>query len=176
MDGNELLFSYDGVQIAEPLIEQALRAQLGKDETDPITQNELLAVNEIYIFSNEVSSSDKAFTDGLCGPPANAPRGTLANLDDLKLLPNLQVLHINYQTLTDIFALAELKYLTEINLRHTFVEDISALAGMRHLRSVNLFDTRISDAAALSSRPELNMLDVGERLLYHSMPCRRVPR
>jgi predicted Ser/Thr protein kinase len=159
------LIPYDGVRFSEPLIEQAVRAELGKDETEPITQNELLAVNEIHIFGNEVFASDKAFSEGLGGPLANTPRGTLANLDDLKLLPNLQVLHINYQTLTDISALTELKYLTEINLRHTFVEDISALAGIRHLRSVNLFDTRISDAAALSSCPELNMLDVGGTLV-----------
>ena len=156
---------YDGVQFSEPLIEQAVRAHLGKDETEPITQNELLAVNEIYIFGNEVSTSDEAFSDGLGGPLANTPRGTLANLDDLKLLPNLQVLHINYQTLTDISALAELKYLTEINLRHTFVEDISALVGMWHLRSLNLFDTRVADVTALASCPELNMLDVGGTLI-----------
>ncbi len=156
---------YDGVQFSEPLIEQAVRAHLGKDETEPITQNELLAVNEIYIFGNEVSASDEAFSEGLGGPLENTPRGTLTNLDDLKMLPNLQCCIINYQTLTDISALAELKYLTEINLRHTFVEDISALVGMWHLRSLNLFDTRVADVTALASCPELNMLDVGGTLI-----------
>ena len=142
---------YDGVQFSEPLIEQAVRAHLGKDETEPITQNELLAVNEIYIFGNEVSTSDEAFSDGLGGPLANTPRGTLANLDDLIRSEN---------------ATADtVKYLTEINLRHTFVEDISALVGMWHLRSLNLFDTRVADVTALASCPELNMLDVGGTLI-----------
>ena len=153
------------VRFTEPLIEQAVRAQLGKNEAEPITQNELLAVREIYIFDNEVSASNEAFAEGLGEPLKDTPRGALASLADVKLLPNLEVLYVNYQTLTDISPVSELKYLREINLRHTFVEDISALAGMRHLRSVNLFDTRISDATSLTSCSELNMLDVGGTLI-----------
>lgn len=153
------------VRFAEPLMEQAVRAQLGKGAAEPITQNELLAVREIYIFGNEVSTSSEAFAEGLGGPLYDTPRGTLTTLADVKLLPNLEVLYVNYQTLTDISAVAELKYLTEVNLRHTFVEDISPLVGMRHLRSLNLFNTRVTDVTALASCPELNMLDVGGTLI-----------
>ncbi|MEA4955701.1 MAG: protein kinase [Pseudoflavonifractor sp.] len=153
------------VQFTEPLMEQAVRVQLGKSGTEPITEKELLTVREIYIFGNEVSKTSEAFAEGLGGPLGDTPRGTLVSLADTKLLPNLEVLYVNYQALTDISPVAELRYLTDVSLRHTFVEDITALSGMQRLRSLVLFDTHIKDASALGLCPALNTLDVGETLI-----------
>jgi Leucine-rich repeat (LRR) protein len=153
------------VQFKEPLIEQAVRAQLGKDETEGITEEELLSVREIYIFGNEVSKTEEAFFDGLGGRRRDTPRGTLMTLEDVKLLPNLEMLYVNYQTLTDISPISKLEYLTTVHLRHTFVEDISALSNMKQLSNVILFDTHVADVSALSSCPALYSLDVGETLV-----------
>ncbi len=151
-----------GVRFAEPLVEQAVRVQLGKNKTEPITREELLSIREIYIFGNEVSVSQDSFAEGLSGRLRDAPRGMLATLKDVKLLPNLEKLYVNYQTLTDISAIAELSYLTEVNLRHTFVEDISAFSNMPYLRRVTLYDTHVKDMSALASCPMLVFLDAGE--------------
>lgn len=151
-----------GLQFTEPLMEQAVRAQLGKSETEPITEEELLSVREIYIFGNEVSVSQDAFLEGLGGRLRDARRGTIATLKDVRLLPNLEKLYVNYQTLSDISILSELSYLSEVNFRHTFVEDISALSDMSHLRRVTLYDTHVTDMSALSSCPMLDFLDAGE--------------
>lgn len=151
-----------GVRFAEPLVEQAVRVQLGKNETEPITKVELLSVRELYIFGNEVSVSQDAFFEGLGGQLRDAPRGTIATLKDVKLLPNLEMLYVNYQTLSDISALSELSYLSEVNLRHTFVEDISVLSDMSHLRRITLYDTHVTDMSALASCPMLDFLDAGE--------------
>lgn len=153
------------VHFIEPLMEQAIRAQLGKDEAEPITQNELLAVREIYIFGNEVSTSSEAFAEGLGGSLKDTPRGALASLADVKLLPNLEVLYVNYQTLTDISPVSELQFLSKIHLRHTFVEDISPLAGMPRLSSIILFDTHVADMSALDDCAMLSTLDVGQTLM-----------
>ncbi|MEN6472074.1 MAG: protein kinase [Clostridiaceae bacterium] len=151
-----------GVRFAEPLMEQAVRVQLGKNRTEPITKEELLSVRELYIFGNEVSVSQDAFLEGLGGRLRDAPRGTIATLEDVKLMPNLEKLYVNYQTLSDISAIAELSYLTEVNFRHTFVEDISALSDMPHLRRVTLYDTHVTDMSALASCPMLDFLEAGE--------------
>lgn len=160
------------VRFIEPLIEQAVRAQLGKDETDGITEKELLSVKGIYIFGNEVSKTEEAFFNGLGGRLRDTPRGTLATLEDVKLLPNLETLYVNYQTLHDISSISGLKYLTTVHLRHTFVEDISALSGMKQLRNVILYDTHVTDVSALSSCSALYFLDVGGTLItsFDSLP------
>jgi len=154
-----------GVQFTEPLIEQAVRAQLGKDEAESITEEDLLSVREIYIFGNEVSKTEKAFFDGLGGQLRDTPRGLLTSLEDVKLLPNLEMLYVNYQTLTDITPVSELEYLTTVHLRHTFVEDISALSNMTQLSNVILYDTHVADMSALNSCSALSTLDAGETLI-----------
>lgn len=151
----------EGVRFAEPLIEKAVRVQLGKSETEPISEAELAAVRELYIFGGEVSKTEGAFSDGLGGPLRDTPRGTLESLEDVKLLPNLEVLYVNYQTLADLSPLSGLRYLTSVSLRHTFVEDVSPLAGMEHLSSVVLFDTRVADFSPLAGCPALQTLDAG---------------
>ncbi len=149
-------------RFAEPLIERAVRIQLGKDETTPITNEELLCVREIYIFGDEVSKTQEPFSEGLGGRLGDTPRGGMTTLEDVKLLPNLEVLYVNYQMLTDISPVAELKYLTAVSLRSTFVEDISALSGMQQLGSVCLFDTHVADMSPLDSCAALYSLDVGK--------------
>ena len=152
----------DGVRFAEPLIEQAVRVQLGKNENESITNEDLLAVREIYIFGNEVSKAEEAFSNGLGGWLRDTPRGELTTLEDVKMLPNLEVLYVNYQTLSDLSPVSELEYLTSVSLRSTFVEDISALSGMKQLQNVSLFDTHVADMSPLGSCPALYSLDVGK--------------
>lgn len=151
----------DGVQFVEPLMEQAVRVQLGKDETETITEADLLSVREIYIFGNEVAKTEDPFSAGLGGPLQDTPRGGITSLEDVKLLPNLEVLYVNYQMLVDISPVSELEYLTTVSLRSTFVEDISALSGMMQLNNVCLFDTHTRDMSPLGSCTALYSLDVG---------------
>ena len=161
----DLFAGTQGVQFAEPLMEQAVRVQLGREDGAPLTREDLLAVREIYIFGDEVSQTAEAFTAGLAGPLSAAPRGSLTSLADLSLLPNLEVLYVNYQTLSDISPVSSLRYLREVNLRHTYVEDVSPLAGLPRLRSVSLFDTHAADLTALSSCPLLRSLDAGQTMV-----------
>ncbi|NLD59448.1 MAG: protein kinase [Clostridiales bacterium] len=158
-------FAPGGVRFREPLIEEAVRLQLGKGAGEELTAADLLNVRAIYIFASEVSLSEAAFADGLSGERANAARGPIASIEDVKLLPNLECLYINHQQLADIAPAAELKNLTEVNLRHTRVADISALAGMEKLQVVNLYDTDVEDAAALDMCPRLSRLEVGQTLI-----------
>ena len=170
------LVSSKGVRFIEPVLEQAVRVQLGKNAKETITEVDLLAVREIYIFGKEVSNTEETFHDGLGGALRDTPRGTLATLEDVVLLPNLEVLYINYQTLADISPISMLKYLTTVSLRSTFVEDISALSNMKYLNRVALFDTRVTDVSALGSCPILYSLDVGKTLISSVGALPELPR
>ena len=152
----------DSVSFREPLIERAVRVQLGKDDSESITPDELLSVREIYIFGEEVAKNEEPFSEGLGGSLQYAPRGGITSLEDVRMLPNLEVLYVNYQTLSNISPVAELERLTTISLRSTYVEDISALAGMKHLGCVVLFDTNVSEFAALEGSIGIQTLDVGK--------------
>lgn len=157
--------SAKAVSFSEPVIEKAVRIQLGKADGEAITEAELLTVRAIYIFGDEVSKTGEEFEDGLGGALKVAPRGTITSLTDVLLLPNLETLYVNYQTLQDISPLSGLENLSSVNLRHTWVSDVSALSGMAGLSDLCLFDTNVSDVTCLNACPRLRNLDIGSTLI-----------
>jgi predicted Ser/Thr protein kinase len=153
------------MQFREPLMERAVRAQLGIGADGLVTVEDLASIQAVYIFGNEVAASDEAFAQGLSDARKNDPRGSLETLADVRLLPNLETLYVNYQELSDISPLSQLQNLTNVNLRHTRVADISALSGMESLENVNLYDTNVKDVSCLDACPRLAALDVGRTLI-----------
>lgn len=153
------------VQFAEPAIERAVRAQLGKSAADPLTEQDLVSVRGIYIFGNEVAASNEPFIDGLGGRLGGLPKGEITSLEDVALLPNLEVIYVNYQPLIDLSPLMQLKNLRDVNLRHTRVSDLSPLAGMASLENVGLYDTNVSDLSPLTQCPRLSSLEIGQTLV-----------
>jgi len=156
---------FGGVRFQEPLIERAVRAQLGIGADERIPESALASVRAIYIFGDQVAPSDEPFAQGLSGALKDLPRGEIASLEDIRLLPNLQTLYVNYQSLSDISPLSALKYLTVVNFRHTQVEDLSALSGLKSLEEVNLYDTLVTDASCLDDCPRLRYLEAGRTLI-----------
>lgn len=157
--------SEKGVSFQEPLMEKAVRVQLGKSETEPITTEELLAVEQIYLFGNEALREEGDFVSGLSGERSEWPRGGLTSLEDAVLLPNLKVLYVNYQQLSDISPIAALTGLECVSLRHTRVADISVLAGLPKLKSAVLYDTYVTDMSCLNACTRLTHLEAGETLI-----------
>ncbi len=154
-----------GIEFREPLVEKAVRIQLGKDSGDPITRAELWTVKAIYIFGSEVAATEEPFRDGLSGARRDEPRGKIETLADVSLLPNLETLYVNYQALSDLSPLAHCENLRVVSLRHTRVSDVSPLAGLSRLENASLFDTNVSDASALDACLHLRSLDVGGTLI-----------
>lgn len=159
-------FSFaQGIRFQEPLIEQAVRLQLGVDAQAPLTPDELATVRSIYIFGNEVALTRDAFEGGLSGARGKAPRGAVETLEDVRLLPALEEIMVAYQNLSDIGPIAKAKYLASITLMHTRVSDVAPLAHMKSLVSVNLYDTNVTDVAILDTCPRLGHLDLGATLV-----------
>jgi serine/threonine protein kinase len=158
------LHNRDEISFEEPLIEEAVRLSLGKEAGEIITEQELSAITELYVFGNKAAADGKTYEIYVTGFATNTgsiERGSLDQLDDLERLSNLRKLSLAYQNITDVKPLAGLLYLEEVDLRHNPVEDVSPLSQSASLTSLTLFDTRVSNLTALSKCAHLSNLDIG---------------
>lgn len=154
-----------GVSFEEPLVKQAVRLALGKQEHDPIAERDLLSVTELYIYGDQALDSAEAYADAAQRWAQNdgtVRNGGIRSLGDLAMLKNLRGARIAVQDIRDLAPLGELRALQQVDLRHNPIEDVAPLASLPALRDLCLFGTRVSDLSALSSCPTLESLDVGK--------------
>ena len=156
-----------GVAFSEPLIEQAVRLQLGKTANEPIMAEDMLAVTELYIFGSEIvakteeemnSAADQLFAGN------NMKTGPIQSLADLENMPNLQKVAVAMQQVSDLTPLASLPQLQVVIVKNNPIEDISPLCGLNQLERLSLFDTFIGNFTPLASCPSLKDLDAGDTL------------
>ena len=154
-----------GVAFSEPLIEQAVRLQLDKADTEAITEEDLLAVTELYIFGSQVierteeemnNAADQLFAEN------NMEAGPIQSLADLEKMPNLHKVAIAMQQVSDLTPLASLSQLQVVIVKNNPVEDVSPLGGLKQLDRVSLFSTLVHDFTPLVNCPRLTVLDAGE--------------
>lgn len=155
-----------GVTFDEPLIEQAVRLALHKEANEPIQDEDLLSVTELYIYGDQVVENSQEFEElgqqmalSSDGAPNN---GGLKSLNDLAGLKNLRTICIAFEDIADLSPLSGLVALEKIDLRHNPVEDISPLASLSALRSLCLFETRVFDLSSLAVCARLENVDVGK--------------
>ena len=146
----------------EPLMEQAVRAVLGKSETEAISPEELLAVEGLYIFADTVSDSQEGFyaAAGEWYASGMSQKGGIASLADVKLLPNLRILCIAAQSISDLSPLSELPLLEKAELKHNRIGDVSALPGLASLASLGVNDNPVADLTPLGQCKGLRFLDL----------------
>lgn len=150
------------VAFSQPLIEQAVRANLGLENDTPITKDMLQQVTAIYIVSDAAYPDADSFYRAINrwyadGKPT---RGLITDLSDLAAMPNLEQVCIVAQELTDISALAELPKLNKVELKHNYITDISVLAGMDQLTYVGINGNPVRDISPLAACPNLAFLDL----------------
>lgn len=160
-----VLESSAGITFSEPMIEQAVRFQLGKSADEPITQEDLLWVTEIYIFGDAIiaGNEEDLHTEAQRLFENNQMKaGPIRSLADLTRMPNLTRVVVSMQQVVDISPLAELKNLEVVDIKNNPVMDISSLGELKFLKRTTLFDTRITDLSPLSGCPMLSELDAGK--------------
>ena len=149
----------------EPLVEEAVRLALNKDLAEPIEENDLLSVTEIYIYGDQAAESLQAFNDlgqHMALNDGVVKNGGITSLKDLAKLNNLKVIRIALEDITDLSPLSGLSALETVDLRHNPIVDISPLASLPLLRELCLFETRVSDLSALSVCSMLENVEVGK--------------
>lgn len=153
-----------GITFKEPLIEQAVRLTLVKEKGEVISEQELLSIDEIFIFGDKAAADMETFYGygkSFMNNDGSVLRGSIIGLDDLTKLKNLRRVSLVYQNITDLTPLSELVNLESVDLRHNPIEDVSPLSRLLMLSSVSLFDTNVSDLTSLRSCPRLVTVDAG---------------
>lgn len=153
-----------GVHFQEPMIESAVRASLGLDESEPITEQELASVQELLIFGNHAAKTNDEFQqygNSFVTNDGTIFRGEIVSLVDLEKMPNLKHISLVYQNIEDVTPLARLADLEYIDLRHNPIADVSSFSALERLSALILFDTQVTDLTKLSACRHLNMLDIG---------------
>lgn len=152
------------VQFAEPLIEQAVRVQLGKNAGEALAPADLEGVTALYIFADQCTADVEEFERMQRDWAQN--NGPVEELSDLAFLPNLRELCLSAQNIRDISPVAGLKKLERVELRHNPLADISPLAGLEWLKTVGLNGTRVTDISPVISLEYLELLDLNSADYY----------
>lgn len=145
------------ISFSEPLIEQAVRLQLGKED-GLLTFQDLLRVKQLYIFGDEVYLDPDLFYRQSVDEHTE---GSLRTLEDLRLLENLEEIHIHRQGYVDISGIADLTHVYTVDLKHMRISGMQPIARLTRLKHAILFDCGLSDVTALENCPWLETLDIG---------------
>lgn len=148
---------------SSPLLEKAVRQELGILQEEAIPRKRLGEVRQIIICGNEVlkdwTEHNTAHYDLKNDSTLWSGRGDISDLEELKKLPSLEALVLDYQEIADISPLEEMQ-LTYLSLCGNEVKDLSALAGMQTLQALWLEDNPVADGAVLSNLTSLHELEI----------------
>lgn len=160
----------DSYTFTEPLIEEAVRSMLNKPE-GLLTLSDLEKVTELHIFGLQIFSSDSEFQslgssiwfydEATRNAELYKQRGTISSLEDITHMPNLTVLSLYNQQISDISPLKDTT-IKELGLGYNPLTDLTPLSGNSHIESLNLSTLEIEDLSSLAPLPALKNLDLGE--------------
>lgn len=150
------------VTFSDPLLEQAVRLNLGLEDGKKVKKDMLPSVTAVYIMADTAYPDPDSFYAAInqwyaLGKPV---RGTMKNLEDLEQMPGLEQVCVVAQELEDISALTQLTHLNRVEFKHNYISDISALSGMNRLNWVGLNDNPVKDLSPLAECPNLSGLDL----------------
>ena len=123
----------------DPNLRAKLEQALGKDQSEPITAEELA---------------------GLSGQ-LNASESNISDLTGLEHCTNLTELVLGSNQISDISALSNLNHLTGLYLGSNQISDISTLSNLNNLTGLDLGNNEVSDISALADLTNLTELYLG---------------
>ncbi|MCD8103729.1 MAG: serine/threonine protein kinase [Lachnospiraceae bacterium] len=155
----------------EPLIEEAVRSQLGMDDTETITEKDLEKVTSLHIIGLQIYSDDEeiwfqgdypyVYDDEMRESGLYEQTGTISSLEDLTHMPNLQTLCLYRQQISDISVLADGSFsISELGIGYNPLTDLSPLEGNATIRSLNLAGLEISDITVIATMENLKSLNI----------------
>lgn len=169
------------VTVEEPVIERIIRDKLEIPYNEPLYNDDIEQITQIYIVGDSIcsGSSDHSvyleenqysvdgYVYGLYG------QGVIASLNDLRHMPFLEKVAVEYQPELDISALADCTGVRELSLvgDHLESRDIEILRSMTQLVKLNLGWNDIRDISALSSLTDLTSLGIWGNNLSSIQPA-----
>lgn len=155
----------DTAVFSSPLIEKAVRAELGKSNDEPISQADLDSITKLLICGDAVFSGwDQHFSVGkvhFLNNQEQSSQGTIDSLTDIAKMKNIRQLALYNQQIKDLTPLAGLN-LVNLGIGGNKISDISVLTQCGKLEQLNLSNNPISSIEPLSSLATLRVLDVSD--------------
>lgn len=163
------------VTLAEPVIERLIRDKLEIPYNEPIYNDDIAQITQIYIVGDRIQSGNDNHSVYLEEKQYSADgnvygiygQGVITSLNDLRHMPFLEKVAVEYQTELDISALADCTEVTELSLVGDGLDsrDVEVLHDMPQLTRLSLGWNSITDLSALSGLTELTSLGVwGNRI------------
>lgn len=150
-------------QFASPLVEQAVRTQLGRDAGAPVTLADLDLITGLYICGTRVYETwdEHSYYSGAdhFGGELEQSVGTVNTLADIASMHNLRELTLFNQEITDLSPLEGLP-LVKLGLGGNRIADASPLAGLTGLTDLLLENNPLSDIQPLQTLSALQSLDL----------------
>lgn len=148
-----------------PLLEEALRRELGLDAGAAIPVGRLDEVEQLFVCGETLPGTLQEHEAALNYTHDlyvfEMEHGDIGD-DDIKLLakcPNLRVLVLDYQEITDITPLTDLP-LEYLSLTGNTISDIEPLSGLYGLQVLDLAENPVRSADLLAGLPELRELSL----------------
>jgi serine/threonine protein kinase len=139
---------------SSPLIEQAVRLQLGRPE-GIITRDDLKGVAELYLYA----STPYKTWDEMNKYIESSDDTLLSDLSDLDSMPNLRKLGLGRLGIKDISEIGKLS-LTHLSLKDNDISDLSPLFQIQTLQQLNLTNNPVFDLSGLEQCRILQSLDI----------------
>ncbi|MCM1025421.1 MAG: leucine-rich repeat domain-containing protein [Roseburia sp.] len=158
------------VAVTEPEIERLIREKLNLPYSEPIHNDDLAQITRLYLVGDSMRSGQddhavyleesRYSVDGSVHTVSGS--GLIRTLEDLRQMPFLEELAVEYQPELDISALADCGELKELSLVGDHLDNgaLETLRGMKQLTRLNLSWNDISDISALSGLTNLTSLGV----------------
>lgn len=176
-----VVFEYDiqiedvEIAVAEAEIERLIREKLNLPYNEPIYNDDIAQITQLYLVGDVMRSGENQHVvyleenqysiDGFIYDAYET--GSIKTLEDLRQMPFLERVAVEYQTELNIDALADCGELRELSLvgDHLSNGDLESLRGMKQLTRLNLSWNDLSDISALSGLTDLTSLGVwGNRI------------
>lgn len=157
-----------------PLIEAAVRQELGLPDSEMITLQALDQIEELYICGEQIYNAwrehfvygKNQYMNTTAYIESNVYRnqGSIDTLDDIAQMHNIRTLALYNQKISDLTPLMELKHLICLGLGTNNISDISQLAPLKTIQILDLSGNPVdgNDMEVLKDLPELIDLDIGD--------------
>lgn len=152
----------EAVTFEEPVLEEAIRLQLGKTNGEEIREEDLLKVENIFAACDRTFLTEEEYYEAvsvLDAAGANE-KGKLSKLTDAAKCSNLKKLCIAYEAVTDISVLSGNTKLEKLELKKGNVKSIDVVRDLPELRSVGLCGDPVTDISPLRGLEHLLYLDL----------------
>ena len=167
-----LLVAQVSAQVAEipdPNLRQAVRETLDLPSNAPITQQEMLRLEELTAKEAQIENInglEHATNLKSLALPVNQIRDITPLVD----LINLQSLILRDNPIADLSPIANLTKLTYINLSGVIMEDLAPLSNLTQLRELHAIHCQIKDITAVSNLTQLVWLNLSANRIVDISP------